>query len=371
MIPHTEVIDQAVAATCTATGLTEGSHCDVCGEVIIPQTIIPMIEHTWQVDPANTAQHYCTVCGTTALHTENVIAARVAPTCTAPGTEAYIECPDCMYGISQPIEIPALGHEIIIDQAVAPTCDTTGLTEGQHCSRCNEATIEQQTVAALGHSWDMILDDATGEADADNHQCTVCGDTAQHNMTANANGHACDDCGYAQAHIYTASADGLTHICEKCGNTGDHTPTVKYDDTGLEDYTVHICSLCNVEIPHNWVATSESHGTHRCDCGLEYTQPAASFESDDETHICTVCNTAEEHIIDVLYLADGSLDPDNHQCTICQHQAAHIWDPELVSPNGHVCSCGYSGAHVFNTDAPTNDDRCTICQETWATINNW
>lgn len=43
---HHAVVDAAVPATTTSTGLTEGSHCDVCGEVIVPQTIIPMLAAT-------------------------------------------------------------------------------------------------------------------------------------------------------------------------------------------------------------------------------------------------------------------------------------------------------------------------------------
>ena len=41
---HIVVTDSAVAATCTETGLTEGSHCSVCGRVIVEQEIIPMLE---------------------------------------------------------------------------------------------------------------------------------------------------------------------------------------------------------------------------------------------------------------------------------------------------------------------------------------
>ena len=40
-LPHTEAIDEGVAATCTAAGLTEGKHCAVCGEVLLAQAPIP------------------------------------------------------------------------------------------------------------------------------------------------------------------------------------------------------------------------------------------------------------------------------------------------------------------------------------------
>lgn len=42
---HTIIIDQAIEATCTSTGLTEGSHCSECGEKIVEQKIIPKKEH--------------------------------------------------------------------------------------------------------------------------------------------------------------------------------------------------------------------------------------------------------------------------------------------------------------------------------------
>ncbi len=39
---HTIVIDKAVAATDSTTGLTEGSHCSVCGDTIVAQEVIPV-----------------------------------------------------------------------------------------------------------------------------------------------------------------------------------------------------------------------------------------------------------------------------------------------------------------------------------------
>ena len=53
--PHTPETLPAVAATCTASGLTEGSKCAVCGATLMAQKVIPAAHH--YVDGV------CTVCG--------------------------------------------------------------------------------------------------------------------------------------------------------------------------------------------------------------------------------------------------------------------------------------------------------------------
>ena len=46
---HTSVKDPAKAATTTKTGLTEGSHCSVCGKVLVKQKTVPKIAVTLSV----------------------------------------------------------------------------------------------------------------------------------------------------------------------------------------------------------------------------------------------------------------------------------------------------------------------------------
>ena len=197
---HDIVIDEAVAATCTTTGLTEGSHCTRCNDVTVEQQVIKALGHNIVIDEAVAAT--CTATGLTqgshcsrcdgatveqqvidALGHNIVIDEAVAATCTATGLTEGSHCSRCDDETVEQEITDALGHNIVIDEAVAATCTTTGLTEGSHCTRCNGATVEQQVTKALGHNYIWVVDlQPTFETEGVMHkECTVCHSTRNEN----------------------------------------------------------------------------------------------------------------------------------------------------------------------------------------------
>ena len=215
---HTEVIDQAVDATCTSPGRTEGKHCSVCNKVFVEQMETPVKPHTYDDEYDGN----CNDCGFEIIpacrHDNPVVLAGKEPTCTDTGLTEGKKCADCDEILVAQTTIKANGHtegSWIIDKSA--TCLVEG-KKHQECSVCN-ATIDEAKIDPLGHTegaW-IIDKNATCTENGSKHKnCSVCGDKLKTETISKLN-HVDSDWIYDKNPTCTES--GARHkVCTKCNN---------------------------------------------------------------------------------------------------------------------------------------------------------
>ena len=109
---HVEVTDAAIAATCTASGKTEGKHCSVCNEVTVPQETIDALGHAEVIDSA------------------------VPATCTSVGMSEGKHCGVC--GVVISTQKPIIKEHSFIKRTAEPvTCKDIGKLEN-YCTECKK-----------------------------------------------------------------------------------------------------------------------------------------------------------------------------------------------------------------------------------------
>ena len=136
---HIVVADNAVAPSCASTGLTAGTHCSECGQILVKQEIVPASEeHTY--DDGYDA--VCNICS----------------------YDRYVDCTHADTGL-----LPAK----------AATCSETGLTEGKRCFTCGIIVLAQNVTERIPHTdgeWITDKEPTETETGKKHQVCAFCGE---------------------------------------------------------------------------------------------------------------------------------------------------------------------------------------------------
>ena len=163
---HIEIIDKAIEVGCENEGLTEGSHCERCNQVLTKQESIECEGHTYSefetVTPAacekeGLKKKVCTKCNNEVFNTIPALEHEysefevVTPaTCELEGVEKKV-CKKCEKEVIN--KIPAKNHNLTYEGYKASTCVVPGQTDTTYCADCNKIITPSKELELANHVW--------------------------------------------------------------------------------------------------------------------------------------------------------------------------------------------------------------------------
>lgn len=322
---HAEIPDEAVAPTCAATGLTEGTHCSVCGEILVPQEVLPALLHYYE-------NGICSACGAEepgaipfqyGMSGSFVLAAKVEDT--------YYALPSVFpTGGGRISAVP-----ISVENGTVLTNDAQGFTV--HLTYDNDSYTIESDGLYLKHSSSTSI---VGSKEAVSWTLTE-GENGSWRWSPQDSSRALSFRGgeyftfgaYALSNITAGSQEffdleilaiGLSSLCPH-----DETSVTEVEATCTEEGSVTVyCKLCN-QLLESRVVEPKGH-TEAVLAGQEPTCTATGLT---ESRYCTVCDAVTE-MQKLIPALDHSY--DQGICTLCGSAEPKVGAFEIGSSGSFV-----------------------------------
>lgn len=329
---HKEVIDPAVSPNCKGDGLTEGSHCEICGTVLVKQEVVVATDD----------------------HGHTIVKGYPA-TCTTDGLTDKDWCEGCGLVHTEAQVIPATGHTMKEYIIVEPTCEGGGVTQ-EKCEIC-DAYGDFKSTPALGHTWKKTVVEPTHtEVGYTEYTCESCGESYKGDYLAPI-GHTFGESTVTKAATCTSEGE-LTYSCS-CGNshtvsiakTAHKLNTVVTDPTCTDiGYTTVSCKHCGYSYVEAYTAP----------LGHDFDPESATC---DHGPVCKICGEIESYDPSHEHEAEAKWDCTDKYHTLtypcCGYvevsREAHDWE------NGTCRICGFACAHTGGTATCSHLAVCSLC----------
>lgn len=343
---HVPVVMPYKAATCTASGLTEGSKCEKCGKILFAQSTIPANGHKLSAPVVYKA-----------------------PTCTAEGI-MHETCTVCGHIRKTTILSPGHKYQSVVTD---PTCSDAGYTT-HTCSACGNS-YQDTPLPAKGHSfgdWTTTKEPTCTEPGAQRRDCVNC--DAYEDGVLEAPGHSMKP-GWVVIKEATCTEDGeYRQYCKNCDHYDAKVISAKnhsYSRTEVTEptctdggYTTHICIYCSDSYTDtetapaghsmgDWVdeqaATCTAEGTQRSDC--------ANCDHYETRKTDKLSHSYEEVVTPPTCTAGGYT---THTCSACGDSYTNSETPVADHSYGDWVTIKEGTC----TDTGTRECSCSICGDT-------